>query len=330
MSESKIAQSVAAELSNPAGSGARHSQMKTVILSLLEIGLSARAIYTQFRGMYDEEIADSEIEAIIKWGVHRKGKSTTAPQSRPPTILTSEEATAKATAWLDGFAIDDSDLWDASEIRAGDEDDASRDSLLLLEHRYHAHELVTINARYHVAVKKDGLEKVTIIGQGETRTTAAWIEQIKTHGTPESRAGAWIRLNPMRAVQGSGLNGAHCDADVAVWRDLLVETDLLPHDIALSVYGKLTLPIAAIIDSAGRGPHAWVALNAQSAQEYAQKANYILSRLTTIGFDAGNSNPSRYGRLAGARRIIGSREGHDGFQRVLYLAPHPKPGGIFS
>jgi hypothetical protein len=66
MSESKIAQSVAAELSNPAGSGGRHSQMKTVILSLLEIGLSPRAIFAQFRGMYDLEVEDSEIESIIE------------------------------------------------------------------------------------------------------------------------------------------------------------------------------------------------------------------------------------------------------------------------
>jgi hypothetical protein len=107
----------------------------------------------------------------------------------------------------------------------------------------------------------------------------------------------------MRAVRGSGANGAHCDGDVANWRDLLIESDLLPANLALSVYGKLSLPIAAIIDSAGRGPHAWVTVNAQSAEEYAQKANHILSRLTTIGFDSGNSNPSRYGRLAGVQRI---------------------------
>jgi hypothetical protein len=330
MSESKVAQSVAAELTNPAGSGARHSQMKTVILPLLEIGLHPRAVFAQFRGMYDSEVEDSEIESIIEWGLNRKEKNPAVPQSRPPTALTASEAIAKATAWLDGFTIDDSDLWDASEIRPGDEDGPSSDSILLLAHRYQAHELVTINSRYHVTPKKDGVEKITIIGPGETRTAAGWIEHIRANGTPENRAGAWIRLNPMRAVQGSGANGAHCDADVAVWRDLLIESDLLPHNVALSVYGKLTLPITAIIDSAGRGPHAWVTLNARSQAEYAQKANYIFSRLGTIGFDSGNSNPSRYGRLAGARRIIGAREGRNGFQRLLYLAPHPKPGGIFS
>ena len=333
MSESVVAQSVAAELTNPATSGARHNQMKSVVLSLLEIGLSSAAIFVQFRGMYDNDVEDSEIEEIIEWGVNRKDKSSgrqTEQKSRTPSVLTAEEAIAKAAAWLDGFEINESDLWDASQIRPGDGDDPSKDALLLLSHLYREHELVTINARYQVAPKKDGEEKVTIIGPGETRTAGEWIEHIRAHGTPESRAGAWVRLNPMRTTQGSGRGGAHCDADVAAWRYLLAESDLLTPELTLSAYGKLPLAIAAIIDSARRGPHAWITVNAQSAEEYARQANYILSSLATIGFDPSNSNPSRYGRLPGARRIIGTREGHDGFQRLLYLAPHRKPKGIFS
>ncbi len=332
MSESKVAQSVAAELTNPAASGARHNQMKSVILSLLEIGLSSDAIFVQFRGMYDDDVDDLEIDEVIKWGVNRKDKSSdhqTKPRIPKQTALTAEEAIAKATAWLDGFEIDEADLWDASQIRPGDGDDPNLDSILLLSHLYRAHELVTINARYHVAPKKDGEEKVTIIGPGETRTAGEWIKYIRVHGTPKSRAGAWIRLNPMRAIQGSGDGGAHCDPDVADWHFLLAESDKITPQLTLSVYGKLPLPIAAIIDSAGRGPHAWITVNAKSPEEYAHKASHILSHLSTIGFDPSNSNPSRYGRLAGARRIIGSRDGHDGFQRLLYLAPHPKPKGIF-
>jgi hypothetical protein len=326
MSESKVAQSVAAELTNPAGSGARHTQMRSVICSLLEIGLSNRAIFTQFREMYETDLEDAEIEEIIQWGLARVKRGSAAVKKAKVLVLTREEAIARATAWLDGFEIDEADLWDASQIRPADEDEPGQDSILLLAHSYQPSDPTTINSRFHL----DPKNKVTIIGPGETRSAQEWIDHIKAHGTPESRAGAWIRLNPMRKTQGSGSGGAHCDADVAVWRDLLVESDLLPHELTLSVYGKLPLPISAVIDTAGRGPHARVTLNAQSLEEYAQKAGYILSRLARIGFDSGNSNPSRYGRLAGARRSIGVRDGHDGFQRLLYLAPHPKPKGIFS
>jgi hypothetical protein len=51
LDQSKTAQTVAAALANPAGSGGRHQQMKSLVLSLLEIGLSDKAIFTQFRSM---------------------------------------------------------------------------------------------------------------------------------------------------------------------------------------------------------------------------------------------------------------------------------------
>jgi hypothetical protein len=307
MAESKVARFLAAQLANPAGNGARHDQMRSLILSLLEIALTPEAIFVQFREMYDEDVPDSEIQDIIKWGLARVGKNRTIKKDRPVASLTKEEASKKALSWLDGFRADERDLWDASLVRPGDYDEPAQDSILVLEQLYRAHELVCINTRYLVAPKKDG-EKVTIVGPGKTRTAAQWVEHIKVHGTPENRAGAWIRLNPVRTVQGSGAGGAHCDADVAAWRYLLVESDLLPPELALSAYGKMALPVAAIIDSAGRGPHAWVTLNAQSAEEYSQKAAHILKRLVTIGFDPANANPSRYGP-AGGRQAHYRRSG---------------------
>jgi hypothetical protein len=331
MSESKVAQSVAEALTNPAAAGKRHNQMKSLVLSLIEIGLRDEPIFAQFRSMYSADVPDSEIKRIIAWGRKRATKNANAVQVSPEAIsLTPADICEKAKAWLDGFEVDEASLWDASHIRPEDDADPGRDSLLILQHLYHPHELVCINTRFHVTPKKDGIEKVTIIGPGETKTAAQWIEHIKANGTPERRAGAWIRLNPLRSPHGSGSGGAHSDADVAVFRYLLLESDLLEPAIALSVYGKLKLPIAAIIDSAGRGPHAWVTVNAGSAEEFAYHAKDILDCLSTIGFDSGNSNPSRYGRLAGARRSIGARQDSDGFQRLLYVAPHLKAQGIFS
>ena len=147
MAESKVARTVAAELTNPAGNGARHNQMRSLILSLLEIALSPRAIFTQFRGMYDEEVTDSEIKEIIKWGLARIGKSSAAPLARPARTLSKEEAITKATAWLNGFEVDEPSLWDASQIRPCDGDDPLQDSILVLEHLYREHELVCINTR---------------------------------------------------------------------------------------------------------------------------------------------------------------------------------------
>jgi hypothetical protein len=148
----------------------------------------------------------------------------------------------------------------------------SHDSPLVFTYLYRPDELVCVNTRYLVEPKKDDAEKVTIIGAGETKTAVQWVEHVKSHDTPQNRAGAWIRINPVTRVYGSGAGGAHTDDDVSSFRYLLLESDLLEREIALSVYGKLALPIAAIVDSTGRGPHAWVTLNCENAQQYAQRA----------------------------------------------------------
>jgi hypothetical protein len=331
--KSPIAQSVAAALKNPANSGNRHSQMKSVVISLFEIGLSDAAVFTQFRGMYGADVKDSEIESIIAWAQKRLANNANPGGGTPTKAkieLTPDEANTRASHWLKRFECDEASLWHASEIRPEDDSPVSHDSLLVLTHLYRPSELVCINTRYLVEPKKDGVEKTVIVGAGETKTGAQWVEHIKAHGSPQNRAGAWIRLNPVSHAYGSGAGGAHTDADVSSFRYVLLESDLLERDVALSVYGKLMLPIAAIIDSAGRGPHAWVTVNCENAQQYAEKAKTIFDRLVTIGFDDGNKNPSRYSRLAGAQRIIGVHPGSDGFQKLLYLAPHLKPKGIFT
>jgi hypothetical protein len=332
-------------LANPASEGHRHTQMKRMVLPLIRFGLKDAAIFAQFREMYESDVPDSEIKNIINWGRKRVGENSTTAQPRSkPGELTLNEAQEKALAWLNGFKIDEASLWEASQIRPSNDGHSSEDAILLFEYLYRPEELVCINTRFHVSKSKEGTEKATIAGPGETKPADEWIEHIKAHGTPQSRAGAWIRLNPLRNRHGSGRDYAHCDADVGSWRYLLLESDLLEPELALNVYARLALPIAIIVDSAGKGPHAWVTLNAQSVEEYTQKAKSIFNRLVTIGFDPGNSNPSRYGRLAGAKRIIGTREPTpvkpppgwpeclraDGFQRLLYLAPDPKPRGIFS
>ena len=63
-------------------------------------------------------------------------------------------------------------------------------------------------------------------------------------------------------------------------------------------------------------------------------ANEIFAQLSAIGFDDVNKNPSRYGRLPGAQRVIGAAAQlfaeECGQQRLLYLNPSPDEQGIFA
>src|SRR6516164_7931065 len=74
--------------------------MRSLILSLLEVGLSCCAMSRQFRGMYGEDLPDSEVEAITKRSVAKASKSR-----------------------------------DGSQLRRSDKQDSAQDSILLLKHR---------------------------------------------------------------------------------------------------------------------------------------------------------------------------------------------------
>jgi len=324
--QSHIAQSLAAELQNPAQPGERHSQIKRTILPMLELGLCDAAVFAQFRRMYGADFLDSEIEALIAWGRARLSKDSPRRAHRAPvkaSEFTPEEKIQNAIDWLGGFRIDPADLWDASQIR----DDNESDAIVYLS-LFEPDDLVNINARYIIRKLQDGSQKAVLCGPGQTMLAAEWVELIHDTGTPQDRASAWVRINPLRTRRGNSPSGAHTDADVLSYVRLLLESDLLPYDIALALFAKIALPICAIIDSAGRGPHAIVSIGATDARDFASKAGEIITSLEPFGIDPGNSNPSRYSRLPGARRIIGARCGAS-IQKLLFVAPNPRLGGIF-
>ena len=127
---------------------------------------------------------------------------------------------------------------------------------------------------------------------------------------------------------GTGKNGASCDCDVTSYRLCLLESDDLPLDLQLSLWARLPLPIAAIIDSGGRSVHAWVMLNCSAAAEWLAKVNRIYTLLTRFGICQNNKNRSRLSRLPGVQREIGKRG--DGAQKLLYLDPEPREAPIFE
>ena len=137
------------------------------------------------------------------------------------------------------------------------------------------------------------------------------------------KGGVWWRVNPMQK-EGSGKGGAMTDNDVAVFRHLLVENDVLPMTTQLlllhSLYESGRLKPLSIVDSAGKSYHSLVECKATNAEEYKAKADDILYPLhEEFGFDLGNSNPSRMSRAAGFSRLIGSRSGERETQTLIYL-----------
>jgi hypothetical protein len=342
----KIPAKTAQKLRVPAAPGLRHTQMTELILPLLGAGLTPSAIFTQFRAMYGPDLPNREIWAIINWGVSRNLVRTSnfggsshsiRGNSSLRSSLTAQESKAlalrNAERLLNGFRVAEADLWEASPVRLPD--NWQEDGIILLSQLYSPEELVCINVDYVLTAKAQGGLKAVIIGPGETRTVADWIYEIQQRGSPGSEAGAWIRLNPLLTRTGAGKVGAHIDRDVNKHAFVLVESDCLSIELQLSLLSRLPLPIAALVTSGDTSIHAWLRIDAGNSEIYRAISSSILAKLKPFGFDPGNKNASRYGRLPGVLRAIRQQNDDRGFhvpgaQRLLYLDPWPKGRAIFS
>jgi hypothetical protein len=311
--------------------------MLKLVLPLLGAGLTPEAVFVQLRGTHEPDVSDREIRDIITWaalknpqpcGYAGKTDNLNAPNSpRLATLqrVTTEQATANAKEWLGDFRCDECDLWHVSPWRPLE--DWRVDALMVLAALYDKNDFLSVITDFTIEQHKDGEQKANPQGAGKTLLRDDWMRSLRDRGAPQSEAGAWIRPNPVKQ-HGTGKNGASCDCDVTSYRFCLLESDDLPLDFQLSLWARLPLPIAAIIDSGGRSAHAWVMLNCSTAEEYKAKVNRIYALLARFRICQNNKNPSRLSRLPGAQRQIGKRE--DGAQRLLYLNPEPREAPIFE
>jgi hypothetical protein len=326
-----------AEIASPAPRGQRHEQMKKVVLPLLGAGLTPEAVFVQLRTMYEPDVSDREIRDIITWaalknpqpcGYARKTANFNAPNS--PRLVTLQHATAEqaignAENWLGDFRCDECDLWHVSPWRPLD--DWHVDPLMLFAALYDKDDFLNVVTDFTIERQKDGKEKANPKGAGKSLLRDDWMRVIRDNGLPQSKAGAWIRPNPVKQ-HGTGTSGAPCDADVTRFQFCLLESDDLPFELQLSLWARLPLPIAAIIESGGRSAHAWLLLDCSTAEEYRAKVNRIFALLARFRICQSNKNPSRLSRLPGVQRTIGKRE--DGAQRLVYLNPEPTESPIFE
>ena len=325
-----------AELASPAPHGHRHEQIKRIVLPLLGAGLAPDAVFVQLREMYGSDVSDREIQDLIIWagsknprpcGYRWDGRARSIPslQAPPkPERVTAVQAIANTEKWLEAFRYDECDLWHVSPWRPLE--DWRFDGLMLFAALYDKADYVNVVTEFTIE-QKDGGEKANPQGAGCTLLRDEWMRWIRDQGTPQSEAGAWVRLNPVKK-NGSGRGGTHTDVDVTSFRFCLLESDVLPVELQLSLFARLPLPVAAIIDSGGRSIHAWVMLNCTNAQEYRTTVDRIYRRLIRFGLCPNNKNASRLSRLPGAQREIGKHT--DGAQRLLYLNSEPIEAPIFE
>ena len=314
--------------------GDRHAALIRIAMPLAGNGFTSDAIFAQLRASFDSEKTDREIRDVIDWCKTKNpspsgygqqsngtrpvarlnGKNGYSPQPTPPTPVKTHDELADAI--LAGELVDEADWRERSPTSLPET--FSGDAAALFRALYLPTDHVNIVTRYMVNEKG----KANPQGGGKTLLRDEWLEWFGTKGVPVADAGAWVRPNPCNP-QGSGKDGAICDADIACHRFLMIESDSLSLEKQLALYAKLPLAIAAIMLSGGDSAHAWLRLDCDDAETYRATVEQIYIILAPLGFDRANKNPSRLSRLPGAKRIIGATG--DGEQRLIYLNATPKP-----
>lgn len=116
-------------------------------------------------------------------------------------------------------------------------------------------------------------------------------------GDYNSKAGAWIRFNPL---DGNGIK----NENVTDFRYALVESDSVDVGRQNAIIRELELPVAALVFSGGKSIHAIVRIEASDYKEYRERVDYLYRVCEKNGLkvDTQNKNPSRLSRLPGVIR----------------------------
>lgn len=118
-----------------------------------------------------------------------------------------------------------------------------------------------------------------------------------TFGDYDSKAGAWIRFNPL---DGTGVK----DKNVLEYRYALIESDNMDIGVQSALLRKLELPIAVMMYSGNKSIHAIVRVDAVNEIQYKKRVDYLYGICKKNGFDLdkANKNPSRLSRFPGFER----------------------------
>jgi hypothetical protein len=316
------------EIQNPSQPGGRHHQAIRIAFSLLGQGLSEDAVFAQLRAMYERDVSDREIRDVVLWACGKKTQScgNVPVKSTAPVRVTPDEAKRNTEAFLNGWHCTIAQLWHASPWHPSE--DWRKDASQLIAALYEPNDNINVVTAFTIQKQRDGSDKACPRGGGKTLVRDEWLKRLRIARTPCSDAGAWIRPNPVKGLRGSGCVGAYTDADVASYRFLLLESDSLPIGMQLSLWSRLALPVATIIDSGGRSVHAWIKVDCADDKEYREIVSEIYELLARFGVCPANRNPSRLSRLPGVKRSIGGIGACE--QCLFYLNDEPEEEPIFG
>jgi hypothetical protein len=204
-----------------------------------------------------------------------------------------------------GAAFSEADLWELSPVRIDWPPEC--DAVEVLRRLYRPDERLFIGARHNA-----GSEHVLPVSE--------WITRFEREvAVPEH-----VIPNPLTGGQRQTKDGKpsyRADNCVEGFKFAVVEFDAMPREQQIQFWAGVPLPVVALVDSAGKSVHAWVAIDAANADAWTRRVeDKLFALLTAVGADGACKNEARLSRMPGHFR---TEKNH--WQRLLYLNPDGGP-----
>jgi hypothetical protein len=202
-----------------------------------------------------------------------------------------------------GAEFTEASLFDASPVRI--DWIVQRDIIEVLQRLYDPGEYLFLGKR-HEALAENVL------------TVSEWLKRFSRGPVPPH-----IIPNPLTGSIGTTKNDMpsyRADSCVKRFAFVVLEFDQMPREQQVEFWAGVKLPVVALIDSGGKSIHAWVRIDAASADEWTERVERkLFDILTPVGIDGSCKNEARLSRAPGHLRDTKR------WQRVLYLAPDGRP-----
>ena len=243
-------------------------------------------------------VPPSEIEAAV----------AKAFNSAPPRVIAQPPVDGKKLLKFiieRGADFTEVDLWDASPVRI--DWPPGQDAVEILRRLYEPKKKLFIGSRYDARPEC-------------IRPASEWIARFETGvAVPEH-----IIPNPLSGGLGETKDGKpsyRADSCVERFRFAVVEFDTMSREQQIHFWAGVKLPVAALVDSAGKSVHGWVRIDAANAGEWTRRVeDKLFALLTSVGADGACKNEARLSRVPGGLRAETAR-----WQRLLYLSPAGRP-----
>lgn len=270
----------------------RHKAVCDISMDMVGNGFPDAEIFRLLRQWIpDTDKPDKEFWDAIK-GAHKRNPQPTPTSKALGHYRRLENSPLPITGNKVTFTLSDKS---AGEVPEGD---AIR-PIDFLRKAFQPGELICIN---NETAERAGKE--TIVGHGHFRTIEGWEAKFEEwgHDMLNGSAGCWIRINPFKKETEEEGKPEGDDKHVSDFRNLLVEFDTRSKAEQWEIYKQSKLPIRFVIDSGGDSLHAWIAVDAVTAEEFKARQERVYEFLEAYLDDKGNKNPSRYSRLPGVAR----------------------------